>query len=216
MHACRAPDPATSAIIQTVSGQTPGVPPGAKTVRVPGSQEAVAPLHYDPVGPWGRSRSACGASQKVRRMPSRRACLAGSSHLSPHRHQLQRWPGRGHLALQEKSPWPLMPAAAAAGVTPGPGRGPSDFERMQRRHRGGAATSALLHGLAATPAWRQPAIRLPGQTARAFNKRIEVRSAWQALPATASPAAPGFQRFTCEICSGCNMPYVSDQHRVSP
>lgn len=47
-------------MIQTVSGQTPGVPPGAKTVRVPGSQEAVAPLHYDPVGPWGESRSPTG------------------------------------------------------------------------------------------------------------------------------------------------------------
>ena len=34
----------------------------------------------------------------------------------------------------------------------------------------------LLHSLAATSAWRQPAIRLPGQTVRAFNKRVEVRS----------------------------------------
>ena len=74
-------------------------------------------------------------------------------------------------------------AAVAAGVTPGPGRGPSDFERMQRRHRGAAASSALLHSLAATSAWRQPAIRLPGQTVRAFNKRVEVRSAWEALRA---------------------------------
>ena len=79
--------------------------------------------------------------------------------------------------------WPLIRAAMAAGVTPGPGRGPSAFERMQRRHRGAAASSALLHSLAAASAWRQPAIPLPGQTVRAFTKRVEVRSAWEPLPA---------------------------------
>ena len=86
-----------------------------------------------------------------------------------------------------------MPAAVAAGVTPGPGRGPSDFERMQRRHRGVAASSALLHSLAATSAWRQPAIHLPGQAVRAFNKRVEVRSAWEALPALACLAVLKFR-----------------------
>ena len=81
--------------------------------------------------------------------------------------------------------WRLVRAAVAAGVTPGPGRGPSDFERMQRRHQGAAATSALLHSLASMSAWHQPAIRLPGQAVRAFNKRVEVRSAWECLPASA-------------------------------
>ena len=60
-------------MIQTVSGQTPGVPPGTKTVRVPGSQEAVAPLHYDPVGPWGESCPPPGTSWDLRRVPGSQA-----------------------------------------------------------------------------------------------------------------------------------------------
>ena len=60
---------------------------------------------------------------------------------------------------------PTCPAHVAAGVTLGPGRGPSGFERMQRRHRG-----ALAFALA----WHQPAICPPALAQRAFTKRVEV------------------------------------------
>ncbi|CAL5229344.1 g12651 [Coccomyxa viridis] len=105
----RAPDPATSAIIQTVSGQTPGVPPGAHHPRVSGSHEPTAPLHFDPVGPWG--------------------------------------------------------------VTTGPGRGPSDYERMQRRHA--RASNPMVHMQALAFAWHQPACPHQAHTTRGFTKRVE-------------------------------------------
>lgn len=193
MRARRAPDPATSAMIQTVSGQTPGVPQGAKIVRVPGSREAVAPLHYNPVRPWGESCPTCGASWELRRAPGTLPCIASSCHAWPQWRQMTGGIKREHRAgawyraphSAEEALWPLMHDSAAAGVTPGLGRGPSDFERMQRRHWGAASMSALLHSLAAASAWRQPAIRLPGQTVRAFNKRVEVSAAWDPLPASA-------------------------------
>lgn len=63
------------------------------------------------------------------------------------------------------------------GVTTGPGKGPQDFERMQRRHRGAGASATLLHTLASAHAWHRPAICPPAHTARAFHKRVEVCTA---------------------------------------
>ena len=86
---------------QTVSGQTPGVPPGAKTVRVPGSHEAVAPLHYDPVGPWGESNphgdpGKCAGRPAHMSMPCKQLpCLALVASDG-------RWRGTGHPILQMK------------------------------------------------------------------------------------------------------------------
>ena len=74
------------------------------------------------------------------------------------------------------------------GVTTGPGRGPADFEHMQRRHR--HASAAMLHTLASAYAWHQPAICPPTHTsARAFTKRVEVCKAIPPVSATA-PNAP--------------------------
>lgn len=68
-----------------------------------------------------------------------------------------------------------MRVGVSAGVTTGPGRGPADYERMQRRHT--RASNPMVHMLASAYAWHQPAC--PNQahtahTARAFTKRVEV------------------------------------------
>ena len=77
-----------------------------------------------------------------------------------------------------------------AGVTTGPGRGPADYERMQRRHS--RVSGPMLHSLAATYAWHQPAVCPPAHTARAFTKRVEVCS---------TPS----EQFTAPITHPCHM-----------
>ena len=161
---CRAPDPATSAIVQTLSGHTPGAPPGAHFVRTSGSHEPVPPLHYDPVGPWGETAylhpclqclSCCHCS-----LLSSLACACACR---IYKHSCCSWKccPRQRASMHI----PTCPVHVAAGVTPGPGRGPSDFEHMQRRHRGAVAFALACH---------RPAICPPALTQRVFTKRVEV------------------------------------------
>ena len=136
-------------------------------MRTSGSHEPVSPLHYDPVGPWGETAhlhpflphlSCCHFS-----LVSSLAC-ARVSFSCIFKHSCCTWKCCPRQRASQMNV-PTCPAHVAAGVTPGPGRGPSGFERMQRRHRG-----ALAFALA----WHQPAICPPALAQRAFTKRVEV------------------------------------------
>ena len=94
-------------------------------MRTQGNQQPVAPLQVDPVGP---------ASELLPSTPSLwRACMIA--------------PPMWLQVTEACGTYGDQRAVVAADVATGPGRGPTDFEKIQKRSRSSAVSGAFFRSL---------------------------------------------------------------------